>query len=199
MEPVAVPILPAPVQPVTVARETQAPMGMERHRDDRGVMGPVLEGRPRAVVHPAQRGGPVGRTPRPEDQVMGARQRVDAVDLNEAQPLDESASAAPFAGPAGGSSSAWRCRNSRRAVGFVSSVTLTARAPCDHSYEQSHAPHRSSSTQGRVNSPSVFEIAASSTGPVASRCATRPSFLSSARRAHGPRSRPRPARRHRPA
>jgi hypothetical protein len=110
--------------------------GVERHRDDRGVMGPVLEGRPRAVVHPAQRGGPVGRTPRPEDQVMGARQRVDAVDLHEAQPLDEVGQRRPFAGPAGASSSAWRCRNSRRAcVSFVSSVTLTARAPCDYSYE----------------------------------------------------------------
>jgi hypothetical protein len=126
MEPVAVPILPAAMQPVAIARETQPPMGMERHRDDGGVMGPVLERGPRAVVDPAQRGGAIGWAPRPEDQVMGARQRVDAVDLNEAQPFDEIGQRRSLRRTRGRLQKRVALQEQPPRLGFVSFATLTA-------------------------------------------------------------------------
>mgnify|MGYP003872793253 CR=1 FL=1 len=64
-------------------------MGKMLHRDKTGVMGPMLEQSPVAGLQKLERAGSVLPSPRPQDQVMGPRKRVDAVKLHKAQPVDD--------------------------------------------------------------------------------------------------------------
>ena len=83
----AAPAFPAAQQVIAVAGEFQAPVRIVFHRQDGGVVGPVFEERPVAVGQPAQVRRAVALLARPQDQVMGAGERVDAVELHETQVL----------------------------------------------------------------------------------------------------------------
>ena len=80
-------------QPLDVGAEAALPVRVARERDGAGVVRPVLE--QAAVLFAAgaeeaqqQRRG-VAREPAPQDEVVGARDGVDAVKLHEAQVLDQ--------------------------------------------------------------------------------------------------------------
>ena len=76
-------------EPRPVALEADLPVRVEAGRDDRGVVGPVLE-QPRLALEEAlQQCRPVGLVAREQDHVMGARHHVDAVHLDEAHALDQ--------------------------------------------------------------------------------------------------------------
>ncbi len=85
----ALPIRPSPLQAVGLAREADLPVGEIFRRQDRRVMGPMLEQGAVAFKQRRQMLRPVALPPRPEDHVMRAFDRVDAVDLHEAEAADE--------------------------------------------------------------------------------------------------------------
>ena len=74
----------------------QMPMGIELHRDDRGVMGPVLEQRLVALIEAFEIVGAIRGPPGKQDHVMGAGDRVDAVQLHKTQPVDQIQQVSPF-------------------------------------------------------------------------------------------------------
>lgn len=94
----ATPLWPARPHPRFVSGEFQAPHRIKPHWDYRGIMGPVLECCAmagdkmlkglRAVLAPA----------RPQDQVMRTGERVDAVDLDETQVVQNTVEVGPVAG-----------------------------------------------------------------------------------------------------
>src|SRR3546814_15422029 len=58
-------------------------------RDDRGVVRPVLEQQAVALVQPRELLLPVGLVAREENHVMRALDRLDRIDLHEAEMLDQ--------------------------------------------------------------------------------------------------------------
>jgi hypothetical protein len=89
LETLAVPLAPTFPQGLALPGEAAHPVGIEAGRDDRGVVGPVLEQRRLALQQVVELAVAVGVIARKEDQVVGALHRVDAVDLDEAQLLDQ--------------------------------------------------------------------------------------------------------------
>ena len=79
---------PAP-QAFGVASEPEPPIGVERHRDHRGVMGPVLEQRPPALQQVGELLRPVASAPGSQNHMVGALDPGDAVDLDEPETLHE--------------------------------------------------------------------------------------------------------------
>ena len=64
-------------------------MGIERHGDDRRVVGPVFEERAPPFQQVVELLRPVASAPGGQNHMVGALDRGDAVDLDEAQPLDQ--------------------------------------------------------------------------------------------------------------
>ena len=95
------PFPPARAQIVSNPLETVAPMGIEDARDHRRVMGPVFEQHPVALVHRPQMTLSIGLVAREENLVMRPLDRIDAVDLHEAEPLDQAEQAGPVQPGAG--------------------------------------------------------------------------------------------------
>jgi len=85
----AAPLAPLRQQGPAFAIEPVAPMGVERGRNNRGVMGPVLEQRSVLFQKAGQQRRPVGLVARKQNHVMGAGNRVDGVDLNKAEIMDD--------------------------------------------------------------------------------------------------------------
>ena len=93
--PVAPPLGPARPHPRLLPRELQPPHRVEPHRNDGGVVGPVLERRAVARHQMVQRLGPIAPSPGPQDHVMGPRQGADAVHLHEAEIVQHAAEVRP--------------------------------------------------------------------------------------------------------
>jgi hypothetical protein len=89
LEAFAPPFAPALGEPVPVAPKAMAPERVEAGRDDRGVVGPVLEQRGFGIDQPVQLLAPIGLVAREQDVVVGALHGLDAVDLDVAQALDQ--------------------------------------------------------------------------------------------------------------
>ena len=83
-----------------IAAEAQPPVGIERHGDDRSVVGPVLEQGPPPFQQVVELSRPVASAPGGENHVMGALYRGDAVDLDEAEALDQPGEVLPRRRPA---------------------------------------------------------------------------------------------------
>ena len=64
-------------------------MGIERHGDDRRVVGPVFEERAPPFQQVVELLRPVASAPGGQNHMVGTLDRGDAVDLDEAQPLDQ--------------------------------------------------------------------------------------------------------------
>ena len=90
-KPVGPPIPPAVAQIFTSPVEMQPPMWEIFDRDDRGIVGPMFEQRPVFFQRRGEVLGSVRLAPGIKDHVMRTRNRVDAIDLNKAEPLDQSA------------------------------------------------------------------------------------------------------------
>ena len=89
LEPCPPPIPPARAQHFSVAPEPQLPIGIERHGDDRRIVGPVLEQRAPPFQQVVEMLRPVASAPGGQNHMVGALDRGDAVDLDEAQTLDQ--------------------------------------------------------------------------------------------------------------
>src|SRR3546814_3981198 len=89
LEALAVPVAPARAQARLLAQEAPLPVGKEAARDDRGVVRPVLEQQAVALVQPRELLLPVGLVAREENHVMRALDRLDRIDLHEAEMLDQ--------------------------------------------------------------------------------------------------------------
>ena len=83
------PALPACAQRLGIAGEAVPPMRKGLDGQGRRVMGPVLPQLPVALQQRFERLGPVALAPAEQDHVMRAFHRRDAVDLNEADPLNQ--------------------------------------------------------------------------------------------------------------
>ena len=81
----ALPGAPARGEAGGIAGKAEPPVGEELHRDDGSVVGPMFEDGAVAGLQRGEHGRPVGGAARPEDQVMGAGEGVDAVDLDETE------------------------------------------------------------------------------------------------------------------
>ncbi|SSC65033.1 unnamed protein product [Ciceribacter selenitireducens ATCC BAA-1503] len=89
VEPLALPFGPVLQDARLAPHEAVLPVGKEGGRDDRGVVGPVLEERAVLFQKRGQVFRPVGLVAREEDLVMGALDGRDAVDLDEAEVVDQ--------------------------------------------------------------------------------------------------------------
>ena len=88
-EPMSLPFLPAPAQGLGITGKAQTPMGIERHRNYSGIMGPVFEHCAVTRQQIIQLAWLVSLTPRKQDHMMRALDRGDAVKLHETQPGDQ--------------------------------------------------------------------------------------------------------------
>ena len=88
---------PAPAHARLVPFELEPPHRVEGHRDHRRIVRPVFEGGPPLGHESLQRPGAVLAAPCPENQIVGPRERVDAVDLNEAEPVKQAFQIGPCA------------------------------------------------------------------------------------------------------
>ena len=70
-------------------REAVFPIGIESGGDDRGVVGPVLEQIGAVLQQAAKLGRTIGLVAGEQDHVVGALDHLDAVELDEAQALDQ--------------------------------------------------------------------------------------------------------------
>ena len=74
------------------ARHPPAQQGMERERQQRGLVRPIFEQSALAPAAPGgavEEGGVVGAEPRESGQIMGAHEHVDAVDLVQSEPIEQ--------------------------------------------------------------------------------------------------------------
>ena len=80
-----------PVRPEAdfVRGEAVVPVAVQLHRQDRGVVGPVFPQGAVFLYQVVQRVGLVGLAARPQDHVVGAFDRVDAVNLDKADAVDQ--------------------------------------------------------------------------------------------------------------
>ena len=78
---------PRPTRPhmCFIPLEFQPPHRVEGHRDHGRIVGPMLESRPAARDKVFERPGSILAAPRPENEIVSPRQRVDAVDLDKPQ------------------------------------------------------------------------------------------------------------------
>src|SRR6056297_461084 len=96
---VSLPLRPPFAHARLVAFELEPPHGIEGHRDHRSVVGPMLERGPAARDQSLKGRRTVAPAPAPQDEVMGPRKGVDAVNLHESQPVEHAVQIGARAGP----------------------------------------------------------------------------------------------------
>ena len=124
-------------------------MRVKVHRDDGSIMGPMFEQATVFLIKPLQMSRTVTGTARKQDQIVGARDRVDAVQLNKPQIFDDTLQIGALA----------------RSGGLISQPMAiqeyTARGPCIQlrARHQSAAAQRIAVANRRRQSDDLFQIA----------------------------------------
>lgn len=83
--------------------ETMAPMGIKLRWNQAGVMGPMFKERAALLMQYFQMLVAISIGPRMQDHMVGALDRVDAVELHVAQLVNEALQTVRIEGPSGGS------------------------------------------------------------------------------------------------